>query len=200
MRPVSTIEFDPFSLEYTADPKPLFARFHREAPLVRHAGLNAWFAHGYEEVKSFFAHPAVGTEAELFQGFAGDPEERARRWPVTERSRSYGSFSDPEAHVRLRKLLAPDFKPTMIRKMAATVQDVVAKHCGPLTHGGTHDVVQLVQSVPLATISRVLGLDESSANAEVFLQAAIYCGVPAAVDSFRLAREVFAEAESETGG
>jgi 4-carboxymuconolactone decarboxylase len=29
---------------------------------------------------------------------------------------------------------------------------------------------------------------------EVFLQVAIYCGVPAAVDSFRVAREVFKEA------
>lgn len=28
---------------------------------------------------------------------------------------------------------------------------------------------------------------------EVFLQAVIYCGVPAAVDSFRIAREVFQE-------
>ena len=28
---------------------------------------------------------------------------------------------------------------------------------------------------------------------EVFLQVAIYCGVPAAIDSFRLAKEVFAE-------
>lgn len=28
---------------------------------------------------------------------------------------------------------------------------------------------------------------------EVFLQAAIYCGVPAGVESFRIAREVFAE-------
>jgi 4-carboxymuconolactone decarboxylase len=28
---------------------------------------------------------------------------------------------------------------------------------------------------------------------EVLLQVAIYCGVPAAVDSFRLAREVFQE-------
>jgi 4-carboxymuconolactone decarboxylase len=28
---------------------------------------------------------------------------------------------------------------------------------------------------------------------EVFLLVAIYCGVPAGVDSFRLAREVFAE-------
>jgi 4-carboxymuconolactone decarboxylase len=30
---------------------------------------------------------------------------------------------------------------------------------------------------------------------EVFLQAAIYCGVPAAIDSFRVAREVFKEME-----
>jgi 4-carboxymuconolactone decarboxylase len=28
---------------------------------------------------------------------------------------------------------------------------------------------------------------------EVFLQAAIYCGVPAVIDSFRCAKEVFAE-------
>jgi 4-carboxymuconolactone decarboxylase len=28
---------------------------------------------------------------------------------------------------------------------------------------------------------------------EVFLQAAIYCGMPAAIDSFRIAREVFAD-------
>lgn len=32
---------------------------------------------------------------------------------------------------------------------------------------------------------------------EVFLQVAIYCGVPAAVDSFRLAREVFAEGDRD---
>jgi 4-carboxymuconolactone decarboxylase len=28
---------------------------------------------------------------------------------------------------------------------------------------------------------------------EVFLQVAIYCGVPAAIDSFRIAKEVFKE-------
>ncbi len=34
---------------------------------------------------------------------------------------------------------------------------------------------------------------------EVFLQVAIYAGVPAAVDSFRIAREVFAELEQHPG-
>lgn len=32
---------------------------------------------------------------------------------------------------------------------------------------------------------------------EVFLQTAIYCGVPAAIDSFRLAQEVFDEMDKE---
>jgi 4-carboxymuconolactone decarboxylase len=32
---------------------------------------------------------------------------------------------------------------------------------------------------------------------EIFLQVAIYCGVPAGVDSFRVAREVFAEIDKK---
>lgn len=32
---------------------------------------------------------------------------------------------------------------------------------------------------------------------EVFLQATIYCGVPAGIDSFRVAQEVFAEIDDE---
>ena len=32
---------------------------------------------------------------------------------------------------------------------------------------------------------------------EVFLQVAIYCGVPAGIDSFRIAREVFAEVDQQ---
>lgn len=35
---------------------------------------------------------------------------------------------------------------------------------------------------------------------EVFLQVAIYCGAPAALESFRLAREVFAEMDEESDG
>ncbi|OBH54250.1 4-carboxymuconolactone decarboxylase [Mycobacterium mantenii] len=34
---------------------------------------------------------------------------------------------------------------------------------------------------------------------EVFLQVAIYAGVPAAVDSFRIANEVFAERDQDSG-
>ena len=32
---------------------------------------------------------------------------------------------------------------------------------------------------------------------ETFLQAAVYCGMPAGIDSFRSAREVFAEMDEQ---
>ncbi len=35
---------------------------------------------------------------------------------------------------------------------------------------------------------------------EVLLQVAVYCGVPAGIDAFRLAREVFAEQRAANGG
>lgn len=35
---------------------------------------------------------------------------------------------------------------------------------------------------------------------EVFLQVAIYCGAPAALDAFRVAREVLAEEKEKAGG
>jgi len=34
---------------------------------------------------------------------------------------------------------------------------------------------------------------------EIFLQCAVYCGAPAALDSFKLAKQVFAEVDSEAG-
>ena len=34
---------------------------------------------------------------------------------------------------------------------------------------------------------------------EVFLQVAVYCGLPACIDAFRVAREVFQEIDGESG-
>jgi len=35
---------------------------------------------------------------------------------------------------------------------------------------------------------------------EVFLQAAVYCGAPAAMDSFRVARDLFKELDAAAAG
>ena len=165
-------EFDPFAVEYTAKPKPFFAECHRSAPLFRHDALGTWFAHGHEEVKTFLTHPDVDFNSDLIPGYTEGAAARMERWPFTESSRANSGFGDPVKHQQMRKLLAPDFKPSMIRRMTATVQDVVAKHCAPLQSASEVDVVELVQEVPLTTISRILGIDEASPAARVFLDSA----------------------------
>ena len=169
---MSSVAFDPFSLEYTADPRPLFAEFHAHAPLVRHEELGSWFAHGYDEVKAIFADTRFGGEMDLIPGYQEEAEERMRRWPVIEKAFNNSSFRGGEGHVRLRKVLSPDFKPAMMRKMASTVKDVVAKQFAPIQFERELDLVRLVQEVPLITISRILGIDATSENAELFLRAA----------------------------
>ncbi len=49
----------------------------------------------------------------------------------------------------------------------------------------------------LAALNNGLTKDEVR---EVFLQTAIYCGVPAAIDSFRIAKKIFAEVPSGRKG
>ena len=169
---MSLQDFDPFSTDYTANPKPWFEIFYREARVFHHPGLGAWFVHGYDEVRQILSHPEIGFNTNLIPGYEEASEERAKRWPVTERSRRDSGFSDPVKHARMRKLLAPDFKPSMIRRMAATVEDVARKRCEPMLGANEVDVVELIREIPLITISRILGLDEEAPGTKLFLEAA----------------------------
>jgi cytochrome P450 len=171
---MTSTPFHPFSMEYTADPRPYFDEFHAHRRLVEHEEFGAWFAHDYEAVRAFCDHPRISRRPGSIPSFAEGAAERLERWPITERGMSGERSQNDESEDRmvLRKLLASDFRPGMIRKMTATVRDVVAKHCAPLQSEKQLDVVKLVQMVPLATISRLLGISDSGPNAEVFLSSA----------------------------
>jgi cytochrome P450 len=60
----------------------------------------------------------------------------------------------------------------MIRKISDTVDEVVQTVCAPLRSEGDLDVVKLVQEVPLRVISRLLGIDEATRDAALFLSCA----------------------------
>ena len=165
--------FHPFSLEYTANPKPYFAQFHADGRLFEHEEFGAWFAHDYESVRAFCDHPQMSRRPALASPLADDElEARQERWPILE-ARMTGNAAPREDEYNdqlvLRKVLAPDFRPGTIRKMTATVRDVVAKHCAPIQSEKEVDIVQIVQGVPLQVIARLLGLADSGPNAELFL-------------------------------
>jgi cytochrome P450 len=163
--------FHPFSLEYTANPQPYFAEFHSHGRLVEHEEFGAWFAHDYETVRAFCDHPQMSRRPRMIPSLAEGAAERLERWPLIESGMGAQGNQDGESNDQLvlRKVLAPDFRPGTIRKMRATVRDVVAKHCAPLQWEKELDVVKLVQTVPLSVISQLLGIGDSGPNAELFL-------------------------------
>lgn len=165
--------FHPFSLDYTADPRPFFAEFHRHGRLVFVPEMNAVAVHAYDAVRAFCDHPQLSRNPA--DAGIGNPEQdaaRLERWPTLESQMKPTAPGDPQGLARMRELLAPDFKPAMIRKMAATVKDVVEKVCAPLAWERDVDMVTLVQAVPLMVISKLLGIEEATADAQLFLRAA----------------------------
>ncbi|MEZ4354382.1 MAG: cytochrome P450 [Myxococcota bacterium] len=165
--------FHPFSLDYTADPRPWFREAHRDNRILEVPELGAVAVHGYEAVRSFCDHPQMSRNPLHAATYDADrAAERLERWPLLEGSLTSGLERGEEGLSLMRELLAPDFRPAMIRKMAATVQDVVAKVLAPIQFERELDLVRLVREVPLIVITKLLGLDEATEDSELFLNAA----------------------------
>ncbi len=198
----------PFSLEYTSNPRSTFAEVHEDNRFLHIEDLGAVAVHGYDAVRAFCDHPQMTrnfAEANL-----GDPEAmaaRAARWPTLESSMTAGAGTRPgegseRAHL-IRDLLAPDFRPGMIKKMASTVSEVVSRVCSPLQSESELDVVKLVQEVPLIVISKLLGIDEATRDSQLFLTCApdYFRGInPIAADSDRDKAEAGAKTMLEVLG
>lgn len=172
---MSLPSYHPFSLEYTANPRATFAAVHEDNRFLHIEDMNAYCVHGYEAVRAFCDHPLMSRNP-ADAGFS-DPEAtrvRTERWPTLETSMLAVSKKEPGADRGnlIRDLLAPDFRPGTIRKMADTVHDVVESVCAPLQSESDVDVVKLVQEVPLRVISRLLGIDEATRDADLFLTCA----------------------------
>lgn len=93
---------------------------------------------------------------------------------------------------------------------SAPLQDLVTEYCWGAVWGReglTHKTRSMLNLAMLAVLNRPHELRTHVRGAltngvtreeirEVFLQVGVYAGIPAAVDSFRLAREVFAEVDA----
>ncbi|MBJ22628.1 MAG: cytochrome P450 [bacterium] len=186
----------PFTLEYTSNPQPVFADIHTDNRFLPLEDLGAVAVHGYDAVRAFCDHPLMTRNfAESGVVDKQAMAERAERWPTLENSLSTGEGEETKRANLLRVLLAQDFRPRMIRKMATTVSEVVSKVCAPLRSESDVDVVKVVQEVPLIVISTLLGIDETTKDAELFLSAgpSYFRGInPIASDSDRDKAEVAA--------
>ena len=188
----------PFSLEYTANPHPTFERAHGGDDYIEVPEMQALLVHGYDAVRALCDHPSVSRNP-MDAGF-GDAEalaQRMERWPTLESAALQMVNEDGTANTSvMRELLAPDFRPGMIRKMDETVHEVVEQVCAPLRTERSLDIVKTVQEVPLRVISRLLGIEDATSDADLFLSSApdYFRGInPVASDADRDKAEIAAK-------
>ena len=125
---------------------------------------------------------------------------------------------DPQTHERGREIRTRVLGAEYVERAAANadefsqpLQDLVTEYCWGAVWGRdglTRPTRSMLNLAMLAVLNRPHELRTHIRGAltngvtreeirEVFLQVGVYAGIPAAVDSFRLAREVFAELDAQ---
>jgi unspecific monooxygenase len=140
------------------DPAPLVHRLRAEDPVHYVAALGFWFVTRHEDVKRLFHDPENVTEdRRAWERFEPRPEGSMLRWVDDEGLMALS----PDAHARLRRLVASAFTPRAIRRMEEQIREVVERFAAPL-RGRSGEIVDLLggltNPVPNAVISRLTGI------------------------------------------
>ncbi len=156
--PASPVYYDPYKVEITADPYPVFRRLREEAPLY------------YNEAHDFYA---VSRYADVEKGLADKETFISGRGAIVEIIKANAEFppgvlifEDPPIHTAHRGLLARLFTP----KRMVSLEDKVREYCvaclDPLVGSTSFDfIADLGAKMPMRVIGMLLGIPEADHEA-----------------------------------
>ncbi len=152
--PASPVYYDPYKVEITANPYPVFRRLREEAPLY------------YNEEHDFYA---VSRFADVEKGLADKETFISGRGAIVEIIKANAEFppgvlifEDPPIHTAHRGLLARLFTP----KRMVSLEDKVREYCvaclDPLVGSTSFDfIADLGAKMPMRVIGMLLGIPEA---------------------------------------
>jgi cytochrome P450 len=149
----ATVDFDPFSDEYFADPSEMYRRLRDEVPV--------YFSEKYGfYALSRFADVVIAHRD--WKGFSSShgPDLHMMRRPLEE-IRGYRSIimMDPPEHDRLRGLVSRVFTPRAVTALEPMVRDVISGFLDELGGRTEFDLVEEFSApFPVEIISRMLGV------------------------------------------
>jgi unspecific monooxygenase len=150
---------DPY-LEILAaeDPAPLIHRLRTEDPVHYVPAFGFWFVTRHDDVKRLFHDPEnVTPDRRAWERYEPPPEGSMLRWVDDAGPMALA----PEAHGRIRRLVAAAFTPRAVRRMEEQIREVVERFAAPLRGrpGEILDLLgELTNPVPNAVISRLTGV------------------------------------------
>ena len=133
-------------------PFELYGRLRAEGGVVRHPELPLWVVGTHAEVHQAATDPAVFRSGD---GILIQELDTTYATPPTI------MHTDPPGHTRYRALVAPAFRPTVLRRLESAVRDRVCTLLAGMPPGAGYDVVaRLSTPLPLQVICLMLGIPE----------------------------------------
>src|SRR5438128_4362039 len=128
------LDFDPFSIEFFADPFPTHERLREAGPVVY---LDKWGVYGvarYAEVHAVFNDPTTFCSS---RGVGLSDFAKEKPW----RPASLILEADPPAHTRTRAVLSDVLSPTALRKVRGHFAEVAEAKVDELLARGSFDAI-----------------------------------------------------------
>jgi cytochrome P450 len=173
-----SIDYDPFTPRWRADPYPAYRALRDAAPLHRAPVSGAYCVSRYEDVVQVLKRPELFSSRAMFTvlmngGKDGRPPlswNGLRLFALFAwRLRVYpGAFfrarnliaSDPPVHETLRNIVNRGFTPRKIAAWEPRIRALVAEQLAPLAAGSPYDVVhELAIPLPVTVIAEMLGVE-----------------------------------------
>lgn len=151
---VSTdVYYDPYDVDITANPYPVFARLRDEAPLYYNERYDFWAISRHADVEKALS------DWETFSNSRSDILELVKS--KYDMPPGVMMFEDPPTHTMLRGVMGRVFTP---RRMAA-IEDQIRRYCvrclDPLVGSDGFDIIaELASMMPMRVIGMLLGIPE----------------------------------------
>ena len=158
-----TVEFEPYSQEFAADPYPVYARLRAHTPIFRTDTYDLTFFSRYRDITKLLTDRRLGRSQD--QLLSVDELERRRNSQQWQRLPSYSRYvrlnlleTEGAAHGRLRRLINKAFTPVRAQAMSGKIQNLVDELLQQLAPRGEMDFInELAIPLPVFVIAELLG-------------------------------------------
>jgi cytochrome P450 len=156
--------YDPWSLEFVADPYPTYATLRRDRPVFYDEPTGQWVVSRHRDVNALLRDRRLGrsylhvaTHEEF--GRPPEPEFLAPFWNLI---RASMLDVEPPDHTRLRRLVSKAFTPRMVEGLRGRVHELAEDLVRALVEKGGGDLVaEVAEPLPVTVIAEMLGIPES---------------------------------------
>lgn len=153
-----SVGYEFWTAEAMPNPHPIYRRLREEAPVLREE--NTWILSRYQDVAALLPDRRMSAVRLQFDGFP--EEERKKYQALIDVNRDMILFLDPDAHTRLRGLVAQAFSARRIEELRPRIAALVDLLLAQLEPGEPWDLIEvLANPLPGLTIAELVGVPTS---------------------------------------